>query len=124
MPTVWSYSGNVVFFPGGTTGKRAPIYITGGIGAVALSPRVPTKVFGYDVDTVGTQMFMAENIGGGRQAVPRRRRAELGLPHRLPLPVHELEQRRAGVLRENEEPRRAPHLRGDAVYLETVEVPE
>ena len=65
MPTVWSYSGNVLFFPGGTTGKRAPIYITGGIGAVALSPRVPTKIFGYDVDTVGTQTFIAENIGAG-----------------------------------------------------------
>lgn len=65
MPTVWGYSGNVVFFPGGATGKRAPFYVTGGIGALALAPRVPTKVFGYDVDTVGTQMFMAENIGGG-----------------------------------------------------------
>ena len=65
MPTVWSYAGNVVFFPGGTNGKRAPIYLTGGIGAVALSPRVPTKVFGYDVDTVGTQRFMTENIGAG-----------------------------------------------------------
>ena len=65
MPTVWSYAGNVVFFPGGTTGKRAPIYVTGGIGAVALSPRVPTRVFGYDVDSVGTQMFIAENIGAG-----------------------------------------------------------
>ena len=65
MPTVWSYSGNIVFFPGGTTGKQVPFYLTGGIGAVALSPRVPTKVFGYDVDQVGTQMFMAENIGGG-----------------------------------------------------------
>jgi len=65
MPTVWSYSGNVVFFPGGTTGKQVPIYITGGIGQIALAPRVPTKVFGYDVDTVGTQMFFAENIGGG-----------------------------------------------------------
>ena len=65
MPTVWSYAGNVVFFPGGTNGKRAPIYITGGIGAVALAPRVPTRVFGYDVDKVGTQMFMAENIGAG-----------------------------------------------------------
>ena len=39
--------------------------MTGGIGAVALSPRVPTKVFGYDVDTVGTQTFIAENIGAG-----------------------------------------------------------
>jgi hypothetical protein len=65
MPTVWSYSGNVVFFPGGTTGKQMPFYVTGGIGLVMLSPRVPTKVFGYDVDQVGTQSFMAENIGGG-----------------------------------------------------------
>jgi hypothetical protein len=65
MPTVWSYAGNILFFPGGTTGKRAPFYLTGGIGSTLLSPRVPTKVFGYDVDTVGTQMFMTENIGGG-----------------------------------------------------------
>lgn len=65
MPTTWSYSGNVVFFPGGTSGKRLPFYITGGVGAVALSPRVPTKVFGYEVDVVGTQTFIAENIGGG-----------------------------------------------------------
>ena len=65
MPTVWSYSGNVVFFPGGTAGKRTPFYVTGGIGAVSLSPRVPTKVLGYDKDTVGTQTFIAENIGAG-----------------------------------------------------------
>jgi hypothetical protein len=65
MPTVWSYSGNVLFFPGGTAGKRTPFYLTGGIGAVSLAPRVPTKQFGYDVDTVGTQTFIAENIGGG-----------------------------------------------------------
>jgi hypothetical protein len=65
MPSVWSYSGNVLFFPGGTAGKRVPLYITGGIGAVSLSPRVPTKQFGYDVDTVGTQTFITENIGGG-----------------------------------------------------------
>jgi hypothetical protein len=65
MPTVWSYSGNVVFFPGGSAGKQMPFYVTGGIGAIALSPRVPTKVFGYDVDNVGTQMFIAENVGAG-----------------------------------------------------------
>jgi len=65
MPTVWSYGGNVVFFPGGTEGKQLPFYVTGGIGMMALAPRVPTKVFGYDVDTVGTQMFFAENFGGG-----------------------------------------------------------
>ena len=65
MPTVWSYSGNVLFFPGGTSGKRVPAYVTGGIGVLSLSPRVPTKPFGYDVATVGTQNFMTENIGGG-----------------------------------------------------------
>jgi hypothetical protein len=65
MPTVWSYGGNLVFFPGGASGKQFPFYVTGGIGAIALAPRVPTKIFGYDVDTVGTQMFMSENIGAG-----------------------------------------------------------
>src|SRR5512145_324123 len=28
MPTVWSYSGNIVFFPGGTAGKQFPFYVT------------------------------------------------------------------------------------------------
>jgi hypothetical protein len=65
MPGVWSWSGNVLFFPQGTTGKRVPFYITGGIGALSLQSRVPTKQFGYDVDTVGWQTFTAENIGGG-----------------------------------------------------------
>jgi hypothetical protein len=65
MPTVWSYTGNVVFFPGGTTGKRAPFYITGGIGALSLASRVPTKVLGYDPDVIGMQTFITENIGGG-----------------------------------------------------------
>lgn len=65
MPTVWSTFGNIVFFPGGTAGKRMPFYLTGGIGVVMLSPRVPTKVLGYDVDVVGTQSFISENIGGG-----------------------------------------------------------
>lgn len=65
MPGVWSYFGNVLFFPGGTAGKRVPYYLAGGIGAVSLQPRVPTKQFGYDVDTVGWQTFIAENIGGG-----------------------------------------------------------
>lgn len=65
MPGVWSYFGNVLFFPGGTAGKRVPFYLTGGIGAISLQPRVPTKQFGYDVDTVGWQTFISENIGGG-----------------------------------------------------------
>jgi hypothetical protein len=65
MPGVWSQFGNVVIFPGGTTGKRVPYYITGGAGLLELQSRVPTKQFGYDVDTVGWQSFMSENIGGG-----------------------------------------------------------
>lgn len=65
MPTVWSTSGNIVFFPGGTSGKRLPFYITGGVGTIMLSPRVPTKVFDYDIDKVGTQTFITENIGAG-----------------------------------------------------------
>jgi hypothetical protein len=65
MPGVWSYTGNVLFFPGGTSGKRVPYYITGGVGLVSLQSRVPTKQFGYDVDTVGWQSFFSENIGGG-----------------------------------------------------------
>ncbi len=65
MPNVWSYSGNVVFFPGGATGKQLPVYVTGGIGAISLQSRTPTGQFGYDVDTVGFETFIAENIGGG-----------------------------------------------------------
>jgi hypothetical protein len=65
MPGVWSYMGNVLVFPGGTTGKRVPYYITGGVGLLSLQSRVPTKQFGYDVATVGWQSFVAENIGGG-----------------------------------------------------------
>jgi opacity protein-like surface antigen len=65
MPNVWSYSGNVVFFPGGTADTRLPLYVTGGVGAVSLQSRTPTGQFGYDVDTVGFETFVAENIGGG-----------------------------------------------------------
>ena len=65
MPNVWSYSGNVVFFPGGTSGKQLPVYVTGGVGAVALHSRTPTGQFGYDPNTIGFETFMAENVGGG-----------------------------------------------------------
>jgi len=65
MPNVWTYFGNVVWFPGGASGKRLPYYVTGGVGAVSLQSRQPTSQFGYDVDTVGFQTFLAENIGGG-----------------------------------------------------------
>lgn len=74
MPNVWSYFGNVVFFPGGTAGKSVPVYVTGGLGAVSLQSRPPTRQFGYDVDTVGFETFIAENFGGGikifREAAP------------------------------------------------------
>ena len=65
MPNVWSYFGNGVWFPGGATGRPVPYYITAGVGAVSLQSRQPTKPFGYDVDTVGVETFLAENIGGG-----------------------------------------------------------
>jgi len=65
LPNVWSYFGNVVFFPSGTRGHRAIYYVTAGAGAVSLQSRQPTKPFGYDVDTVGFVTFLAENIGGG-----------------------------------------------------------
>jgi hypothetical protein len=74
MPNVWSYFGNVAFFPGGTADKLMPFYVTGGVGLVSLQSRQPTKPFGYDVDTVGFQSFIAENVGGGfkvfRKAAP------------------------------------------------------
>ncbi len=121
MPTVWSYAGNIVFFPGGTTGKRAPFYVTGGIGSTLLAPRVPTKVFGYDVDTVGTQMFMTENIGGGIKLFRGADAPNWGFRTRLPVPVRELERRRTCVLRQIDEPRRAPDLCRNAIYLEEIE---
>ncbi len=65
MPGVWSQFGNVVFFPGGTAGKRVPFYVTAGAGLLQLQSRVPTKQFGYDVDTVGWESFTTENVGGG-----------------------------------------------------------
>jgi hypothetical protein len=65
MPNVWSYFGNVVFFPAGAAGRNLAFYVTGGAGAVSLQSREPTRQFGYDVDTVGWQTFLAENIGGG-----------------------------------------------------------
>ena len=65
MPNVWSYFGNVVWFPAGAAGRAVAPYITAGAGAVSLQPRQQTKPFGYDVDTVGFQTFLAENIGGG-----------------------------------------------------------
>jgi Outer membrane protein beta-barrel domain len=65
MPNVWSYFGNVVFFPTGSAGKRFPFYVTGGVGLVQLQSREPTRQFGYDVDTNPWETFVAENIGGG-----------------------------------------------------------
>jgi hypothetical protein len=65
LPNVWTYFGNVVFFPGGSTGRHLPYYVTAGAGAVSLQSRQPTKPFGYDVDTVRFETFMAENIGAG-----------------------------------------------------------
>ena len=120
MPTVWSYSGNIVFFPGGTTGKqRAVLSHRRHRRRRAVAARADEGVrlrrrHGRHADVHRREHRRRH------QAVPRRRRAELGLPHRLPLSVRQREQRRAGVLREVEEPRRPPHLRRHALHLETV----
>jgi hypothetical protein len=60
---VWSYSGNVVFFPGGTDRQASADLYRRRHPARSRWPRVPTGIR-YDVDTAGTQMFIAENIGG------------------------------------------------------------
>ena len=65
VPNVWTYFGNIVFFPGGATGHHLPYYVTAGAGAVSLQSRQPTKPFGYDTSSVGFEMFTAENVGGG-----------------------------------------------------------
>jgi len=65
MPNVWTYFGNVVWFPAAASGRRLPYYITAGAGAMSLQSRQPTGQFGYDVDTVGFETFLAENVGGG-----------------------------------------------------------
>jgi hypothetical protein len=69
MPGVWSYMGNIVLFPGGTTGKRVPFYITGGAGLLSLQPRIPDAQFGYGTGAQcpcpGWQTFGTEDIGAG-----------------------------------------------------------
>jgi hypothetical protein len=74
MPNVWSYFGNVVYFPGGATARSLAFYVTAGAGAVSLQSRQPTKPFGYDAGTVGFESFIAENVGAGvkifRASVP------------------------------------------------------
>jgi hypothetical protein len=65
MPNVWSYSGNIVFFPQGAAGRHLPVYLTGGVGIVSLQSREPTKPFGYDVNANPWEHFFAENVGGG-----------------------------------------------------------
>ena len=121
MPTVWSYAGNIVFFPGGTTGKRAPFYLTGGIGSTAAGAARSDQGVRLRRRHGGHADVHDRKHRRRHQAVPRRRRAELGLPPGLPVPVRQLERRRTRVLRQIEEPRRAPHLRRDAVYLEEID---
>ena len=74
IPNVWSYTGNVLFFPGGAGGRRLPYYIAAGVGALSLQSRDLTGPLGYDQETVGFETFMTENIGGGvkilQSAVP------------------------------------------------------
>ena len=78
----------------GRHGRQArAVLLTGGIGAIALSPRVPTKVFGYDVDTGRHADVHRRKHRRRHQDLPRGRCAELGLPRRLPLSVRQLRTR-------------------------------
>jgi hypothetical protein len=69
MPNPWTWMGNVQVYPGGTTSKRAPFYVTAGAGLVALQPRVPDAQFGYgsaaQCPCPGWQYFKAEDVGAG-----------------------------------------------------------
>src|SRR6202030_2449418 len=69
MPDTWSFMGNVLVFPGGTTGKQFPFYVTGGGGRLTLQPRVPAAQLGYGSGTQcpcpGWQSFGAEDVGAG-----------------------------------------------------------
>src|SRR5258708_7405572 len=61
---IGGFPGGGTFFTGGdgNTEVKFNVYAAGG---VQLQARGPTKQFGYDVDTVGWQSFMTENVGGG-----------------------------------------------------------
>ena len=119
MPGVWSQFGNVVIFPGGTTGKRVPYYITGGAGLLQLQSRVPTKQFGYDVDTVGWESFVSENIGGGIKIFRAADAPNWGfrVDYRH---LHQFEEQRAGIFCAVDGPHGPPRLRWHALYLETI----
>ena len=79
MPGVWSYMANVVVFPGGTTGKRVPYYLTGGAGMLSLQPRIPDAQFGYGTGSLcpcpGWQTFVAKTSAAASRfsARPTRR---------------------------------------------------
>jgi hypothetical protein len=64
MPQPWTFMGDLVVFPGGTTGKRAPFYVTGGAGMMGIQPRVPDVQFGYGPSD-GWKYFTAEDVGAG-----------------------------------------------------------
>ena len=119
VPNVWTTFGNVVFFPGGTAGKSMPFYVTGGIGSMSLQSRSTTTQFGYEVDTVGFEHFVAENFGGGVK-IFRDGGAQLGLSRRLSLPDRERQRLRPRVLREREEPHGTSHLFRCLLHCETL----
>jgi Outer membrane protein beta-barrel domain len=59
-PSTWMYHGNVVVNPGGNDRALVP-YLTGGLGAITLSPHREASLLG--IDTYKT--FLTGNLGGG-----------------------------------------------------------
>ena len=59
-PSTWMYQGNVVVNPGGSDRPLVP-YLTGGVGAITLSPHRQARLLGIE----NYNTFLTENLGGG-----------------------------------------------------------
>jgi Outer membrane protein beta-barrel domain len=71
VPYTHSVTGNVMFFPRGTTGPRLPYYVTAGGGLLNLVSREVTVKLGYNPDLNASEGFTTANIGAGIK-IPRR----------------------------------------------------
>jgi hypothetical protein len=70
VPYTHSFTGNLLFFPRGTTGPRLPYYVAVGGGLLTLVSREVTVKLGYNPDVNPTEGFTTANIGAGVK-IPR-----------------------------------------------------
>lgn len=70
VPYAHNVTGNLMFYPRGTTGTRLPYYVAGGAGFLTLVSRQVTAKLGYDPDVNPSERFSTANIGGGVK-IPR-----------------------------------------------------